>query len=176
MPKPDGSVKFAPGFVTFLNRAQMFADALFKDDSPDPHLAFTVQPIPGDPFSNVSVSLDGEVVRSSANGNMETARIDWPGVQHEAKLSAGTGGAELTMVGPYSGPWAVFQLFNAADDWKPSGNGFRVGWELATRTQRATTANGAAAKIIVQVDAGSAATVLRKGFFAGADCGGNIAR
>jgi type VI protein secretion system component VasK len=132
--------------------------------------------MPGDPFSSVSVSLDGEVVRSSTGGNVETARIDWPGGQHEAKLSAGNAGPEITMVGPYAGPWAVFQLFNAADDWKPAGNGYRVGWELATRTQRATTATGVAAKIIVQIDAGPAATVLKKGFFAGSECGGDIAR
>jgi hypothetical protein len=174
--KPDASTKIAPSFVMLLNRAQAFADALFKSDSPDPHLSITVQPMPGDAFRSVSVSLDGEVVRSSANGNTETARIDWPGAQHEAKLSAGNGGPELTMVGPYSGPWAVFQLFGAADDWKPAGNAFLVGWELATRTQRATTARGTAARITVQVDAGTAALVLRKGFFAGTDCTGNIAQ
>ena len=176
VPKAEGNVKLAPGFVTLVNRAGAFAEVMFKDDSPEPHLSFTVQPVPGDPFSSVSVSLDGEVVRSATNGNVETARIDWPGGQHEAKLSASNGGQELTMVGPYSGPWAVFQLFNAADDWKPAGNGYRVGWELATRTQRATTATGAAAKIIVQIDAGPASTVLKKGFFAGSECGGDIAR
>ncbi len=174
--KPDGNIKFSPSFVMLLNRAQALADVLYKNDSPDPHLSVTVQPVPGDAFTTVSVSLDGEVVRSSANGNTESARIDWPGVQHEAKLSAGNNGPEITMVGPYSGPWAVFQLFNAADDWKPAGNAFLVGWELATRTQRATTARGTAAKITVQVDAGAGSAVLRKGFFAGSDCGGNIAR
>jgi len=174
--KPDGNIKVSPSFVMLLNRAQALADALYKNDSPDPHLSVTVQPMPGDAFQSVSVSLDGEVVRSTANGNTESARIDWPGVQHEAKLGAGNGGPEITMVGPFSGPWAVFQLFNAADDWKPAGNAFMVGWELATRTQRATTARGTAAKITVQVDAGAAAPVLRKGFFAGADCGGNIAK
>ncbi|MGH7617087.1 MAG: ImcF-related family protein, partial [Gemmatimonadaceae bacterium] len=178
VPKPDGSVKLSAGFITFLNRAQAFADVMFKDDSQEPHISVTVQPVPGDPFSSVSVSLEGEVVRSATNGNVETARVDWPGTgsQHEAKLSASNGGQELTMVGPYTGPWALFQLFNAADDWKPAGNGYRVGWELATRTQRATTATGAAAKIVVQIDAGPASSVLRRGFFVGSECGGDIAK
>ena len=61
-----------------------------------------------------------------------------------------------------------------ADEWKASGNGYRVGWELTTRAQRATVA-GTAAKIVVQVE-GPAVTLLRKGFFSGAECGGDIAR
>src|SRR5262249_10498153 len=172
----DANVKISQGFVNLLNRAGAFAEVLFKDDSPEPHLSFTVQPVAGDPFSSVSVALDGEIVRSAMNGNVETARIDWPGGRHEARLAASNGGQELTMVGPYSGTWAVFQLFNAADDWKAAGNGYRVGWELSTRTQRATTATGASAKIVVQVDGGPASTVLRRGFFVGADCSGDIAR
>jgi type VI secretion system protein ImpL len=176
VPKADGSVKFSPSFVTLVNRAAAFAEILFKDDSPEPHVSFTVQPV-ADELPSVSVSLDGNVVRSTKGGNIETARIDWPGPQHEAKLSANIGGQELTMVGPFTGTWAVFQLFNQADSWNPAGNGYRVGWDLATRTQRATTSSGASAKIVVQlVDAGAVASALRKGFFAGADCGGDIAR
>jgi type VI protein secretion system component VasK len=153
---------------------------MFKDGSAEPHLTFQVTPTPSVTFTTVSVSLDGEVVHSkSASGNAEIALIKWPGNQHEAKLSAGTGGPELTMVGPYSGPWAVLQLFNAADDWEemPAGKGYRVGWELVTRAQRATLPSGQAAKITLQIEANPATiAVLKKGFFAGADCGGNVAR
>ncbi len=176
VPNPGGSVRLGSGFVTFLNRAEMFSAILFKNDSPEPHVSFTLQPTPSDPFSSVSVSLDGEVIRSTTSGNVVSARIDWPGAGHEAKLSAGNGGPDVTMVGPYAGPWAVFQLFNAADEWKQGPNGYRVGWELATRAQRVTLPGGQSAKIVVQMDNGPAATVLRKGFFAGSQCAGDIAR
>ncbi len=175
-PTPGGSVRMNAGFVTFLNRAAAFSAVMFKDDSPEPHLTFTVQPVPSDPFSSVSISLDGEVVRSTTSGNVSSARIDWPSAGREAKLSAGNGGPDLTMVGPYSGPWAVFQLFNAADEWRQVPAGYRVGWELATRAQRVTLPGGQSAKIVVQIDNGPAATVLRKGFFAGSQCGGDIAQ
>jgi type VI secretion system protein ImpL len=176
VPNAGGSVKLTPGFVTFLNRAAAFSTIMFKDESPEPHLSFTLQPTPSEPFSSVSVSLDGEVIRSTVGGNVASARIDWPGAGREAKLSAGNGGPDLTMVGPYNGPWAVFQLFNAADEWKQGSNGYRVGWELATRAQRVTLPGGQSAKIIVQMDNGPATTVLRKGFFAGSQCAGDIAR
>jgi type VI secretion system protein ImpL len=176
VPAATGSVKLTPGFVTFMNRAAQFSSIMFKDDTPEPHLSFTVQPMPSEAFSSVAISLDGELVRSSASGNVSSARVDWPGAGHEAKLSAQLGTTEATLVGPYTGPWAVFQLFAVADEWKAAANGWRVGWELSTRAQRAQLPNGGGAKVIVQLDAGPAATVLRKGFFAGADCGGDIAK
>jgi type VI protein secretion system component VasK len=153
---------------------------MFKDNSAEPHLAFTVSPVPSESFASVSVSLDGEVIRSRAGGNVEIVQISWPGgAQHEAKLSAALGtGAELAMVGPYSGTWAVFQLFYLADDWREiPGKGYRVGWELTTRAQRATLPSGQSARITIEVTGNMAAlAVLRKGAFAGADCGGDIAR
>lgn len=175
---PAGSVKFTPGFVTFLNRAAAFSDVMFKDNSQDPHLSVTIAPVPTEAFTTVAVSLDGEVVRSSLNGNQASARIDWPGAGHEAKLAAGLGSTEATVVGPFTGPWAVFQLFAAADEWKSVPNGYRVGWEIGTRGQRAVLTGGGGAKVIVQVlDAGGpTSAMLRKGFFAGSDCSGDIAR
>ena len=175
-PTPGGSVRVNPGFIVLLSRAAAFSQVMFLNDSPEPHLTFTVQPAPSEPFSSVSISLDGEVIRSVTNGNVSSARIDWPSAGHEAKLSAGNGGPDITMVGPYSGPWAVFQLFNAADEWRQAPAGYRVGWELATRAQRVTLPGGQSAKIVVQIDNGPAASVLRKGFFAGASCSGDIAQ
>jgi hypothetical protein len=52
----------------------------------------------------------------------------------------------------------------------------RVGWDVGTRAQRAVLTGGGAPKVIVQIDAGPASTVLRKGFFNGAECGGDIAQ
>lgn len=173
---PTGSVKLAPGFVTFLNRAATFADIMFKDDAQQPHLSFTVSPVPGDPFSTVTISLNGETIRSSANGNVESARIDWTGAAREAKLAASNGGPEFLIAGPFSGPWAAFQLFYAADDWQQSQNGYRVGWGLSTSSQRVASANGRGAKVTVQVDGPAAGVVLRKSFFAGAECSGEIAK
>jgi type VI secretion system protein ImpL len=176
VPSPTSTVKFAPGFVTFINRAAAFSEIMFKDDSPEPHLSFTVQPIPTEALPTVMLSLDGEPIRSSASGNISQARIDWPGSAHEAKLTAGIGAAEVTLVGPYSGPWAVFQLFAVADEWRSVPNGYRVGWELTTRTQRAALAGGGGAKAVAQIEPPAAATVLRRGAFAGAECAGDIAK
>jgi type VI secretion system protein ImpL len=176
VPKADAKVKLAPGFVNLIRGARTFADILFKDDRPDPHLSFTVQPMPADPFPSVTIYLDGEKVRSTSSGSLVSVNIEWPGTQGYGALSAGNSGQELQLL-TFSGPWAVFQLFNKADSWSPSSNGYRVGWAYEVAGQRATTAGGAAARIVVQLtDAGGASTVLRKGLFSGVDCPAAIAR
>jgi type VI secretion system protein ImpL len=175
-PNASAGVKLAPGFVTFMNRAATFADIMFKDDAQQPHLSFTVGPLPGDPFSTVTITLNGETIRASANGNLESARIDWTGTAREAKLAASNGGPEFLIAGPFNGTWAAFQLFYAADDWQASPNGYRVGWGLSTANQRVAAANGRGAKVTVQLDGAPAGVVLRKTFFAGSECSGDIAR
>jgi type VI protein secretion system component VasK len=172
-----GSVKVSPGFVTLLNKAKAFSEALYANDSPDPHLTMQVTPVASDQFPAVAIDLDGMQMRSSRNGNSESARVSWPGSAHEAKLSANIGPQEYTIAGPYSGQWALFQLFNQADEWTPQGSGYRVGWELRTSAQRAVSQTGASAKATIQIDVpANIMLVLKKGFFAGADCGGNIAQ
>jgi type VI protein secretion system component VasK len=147
---------------------------MFKDESQEPHISFNVQPIPGD-FTSVTLTLDGPPVRSTVGGNLGSGRIDWPGAQHEAKLTAGQAGQEGMIAGPFSGPWAVFQLFGAADDWARVGSTVNVTWNLAAR--RGTGAS-AGAKVVVQIlAAGPEATVLRRGSLSGFDvCSGDIAR
>jgi type VI secretion system protein ImpL len=172
------NVKIAPGFVTLLNRARAFGEALYANDSPDPQLVMAkVEPIPSESVNGVAIDLDGMVMRSTWRGNSEAARVTWPGTTHQAKLSANLGPQEFTIAGPYTGPWAVFQLFYQADEWKPQGDGFRVGWELRTSAQRALSQTGTAPKATVQVDLpAAAAAVLRRNFFAGAECPPTIAR
>ena len=175
VPNPAGSVKLAPGFVTFLNRAAAFADVLFKDNAAEPHLTFSVQPMPAEPFSSVTLTVDGEPLRSSTGGNVASMPIDWPRAGQTLKLSAGSGGTEPFSVGPYTGPWALFKLFNNADEaWRPIQNGFRVGWDVGTRAQQA--ASGARIQIDVTNMSPAAAAILKKNFFAGVDCAGDIAR
>lgn len=171
-----GTVKLSPGFMTLLSRSAVFSEVLFKDNPAEPRMSVNVQPSPAEPFASVSLTLDGDIVRSTTSGNMQSARIDWPSAGRDVKLSGGGIGSELNLVGPFTGTWAIFHLFNAADEWRPAGPNIRVGWEISTRTQRATTATGQSAKVILQIDNGPAATVLRKGFFAGSSCEGDVAR
>ena len=169
-----GDVRLSPGFVDFFNRAATFSDLLYANGTQDPHYSITVKPQLSDGTSAVSIMLEGETVRSSRN--VMTQRIDWPATNHEARLSAQFGATELTLIGPFNGPWALFQLFYAADAWLPVGQALRAEWMPRTGAQGASLANGAALKVQVDVLPANAAVILRKGYFAGAQCSGEAAR
>jgi type VI secretion system protein ImpL len=172
-----GAVRISPRFVTLLNKAKAFSEAVYANDSPEPRLTMQVTPQASEQFPVVAINLDGMLMRSTRNGNSESARVTWPGSGHEAKLSANIGPQEYTIAGPYTGQWAVFQLFNQADEWTPQANGYRVGWELRTSAQRTVSATGVSAKATVQVDVpASVMQIFRRGFFNGAECGSSIAQ
>jgi type VI protein secretion system component VasK len=170
-----GNVRLSPSFVALFNRLATFSDALFAGGAQEPHLAVTVAPQRTEGTTSVALMLEGDVVRTA--GNVQTTRIDWPGVSHDAKLSAQFAGAtEVTLVGPYAGPWSLFQLFYDADSWQPMGPANRAEWTLRTRGQGVTVPGGPSLKVAVDVSPSTVATVLRRGFFAGAECVGEVAR
>ncbi|HTR78823.1 MAG TPA: ImcF-related family protein [Gemmatimonadaceae bacterium] len=174
VPQAGGTTKLSPDFVAFFNRAATLSDALFSQGQ-DLRFSLTVTPQPSDAADEVALSYDGETIKSARRGKTQTAKLTWPGVGHETKLSATLGSTELTLVGPFTGPWALIQLFYSADTWTPSGDGYRVEWSPRTAGQRMTLPNGSALKIAMDVNAGAATPLLRRGTFAGA-CSGDIAK
>jgi type VI secretion system protein ImpL len=169
-----GSVRLSPAFVDFFNRAATFSDLLFAGGTPDPRYSITVKPQLSEGTSAVAIQLEGDVVRSSRNAMSQ--RIDWPAVNHEARLSAQLGSAEVNLIGPFNTPWAMFQLFYAADTWLQIGSAARAEWTLRTGAQGISLPSGAALKVSVDVTPASSAVVLRKGYFTGMDCSGEVAR
>jgi len=170
-----GPVRLSPAFVDFFNRAATLSDVLFAGGTPDPHFSITVKPIVAVATNGVSVVLEGDEVRATKSLGQQQ-RIDWPGATHDAKLSAQLGNVPVTLVGPYNGPWAMFQLFYAADGQQQVGTATRFEWTLRSGTQGISTAGGAQLKVSVDVSPASAAAVLKKGYLAGAECTGEAAR
>jgi type VI secretion system protein ImpL len=171
-----GNVRLSPSFIALFNRLAAFSDVLFAGGAQEPHLSVTVQPQLSEGTTSVALTLEGEVVRASRN-SLQATRVDWPGINHDAKLSAQFGSAaEATLVGPYAGPWALFQLFYDADAWQPAGAASRAEWSLRTRGQGVSLPGGAALKVSVDVSPAPVAAVLRRGYFAGVACGGEAAR
>ena len=170
-----GAVRLSPAFVDFFNRAAALSDVLFAGGTPDPHFSITVKPIVADGTNGVSIMLEGDEVRASKT-LAQQQRVDWPAATHDAKLTAQLGTLQATLVGPYNGPWAMFQLFYAADSWQPIGTASRAEWTLRSGTQGISLPGGAALKVSVDVSPASAAAVLRKGYLAGGECSGEAAR
>jgi type VI secretion system protein ImpL len=168
VPKPGGTVTLSPSFVSFFNRAAAFSDALFKEGSPEPRFAFILKPLLSEATSTVTIVVDGQVVKSTRNA-LESGQLVWPGTAaKEAKIYAQVGGQEVSLLG-FQGPWALFQLFQATDSWQPSGGQQRVEWTVRKP-------DGTPLKIAAELNLGGAAPILRKGYFGGFNCSGNVAQ
>lgn len=172
VPVAGGSVQLAPSFVSFINRAATISDVLFKDGS-TPRLDILARLISSATAPFIGLTVSGVMLRAEAGENV-AAHLDWPGSGGEAKLEAGSTTIE-TIAGPYTGPWAVFQLFGAADVVTPAPDGSTAfAWTPRTRDPKAQ--QGSPQRVTVRIAAGPAATALRNGFFSSVSCGGEAAK
>ena len=169
-----GTVRLVPSFVDFFNKAATMSDLLFASGTPEPRYSITVKPQLSDGTSAVAITLEGDNVRSSRN--LQSQRIDWPGTSHEARLSAQIGSQDWNLVGPFNSPWAMFQLFYAADTWLSVGSAMRAEWNLRSGTQGISLPSGAALKVSVDITPAASAVILRKGYLASMSCSGEAAR
>lgn len=170
-----GNVRLSPAFVDFFNRAALFSDLLFDGNSPEPHYSIRVKPIIADGTNGVTITLESTPVRATRN-TAQNQEIDWPGAGHDAKLEAQIGNTPWTLVGPYNGPWALFQLFYDADSWQQVGDSLRAEWSLRTGRQGIALPGGGTPKIMVNVIPAAKAVVLRRGYLSAMQCGGEAAR
>jgi type VI protein secretion system component VasK len=129
-----------------------------------------------DGTNGVTITLEGMPVRATRNGTMQNQEIDWPGLGHEAKLEALMENTPWTLVGPYNGPWALFQLFYQADSWQLVGDSLRAGWTLRTARQGVSLPGGGAPKIVVNVFPAAKAAILKSGYLSGMQCVSDAAR
>ena len=164
-----GSVRLSPAFVDFFNRAAALSDLLFQDNSPELHYSTRVKPMVADGTTSTTITLESTPIRATRN-SAQIQVVDWPATTHEAKLEAQLGNLPVTLVGPYNGPWSMFQLFYDADSWQQVGDSARAEWTLRTGRQGISLPGGAALKVMVNVFPASKAVILKRGFAGGMDC------
>jgi type VI secretion system protein ImpL len=165
---PQGTTMLSTTFVTFFNRMAAFSDALYPDGSPTPGLSFTLTPRIPEGATSVTITIDGQTVRSTPNAD-ETALVRWSPVTGErARIAAVYSGHEITLAS-YEGPWALLRLLQDAQ-WQPQGGNQRLTWTLRGIGDRPARVDATVA------DLQAPAAVLRKSHFAGVACGPQIAR
>jgi len=163
VPVAGGSVQLSPSFVSFINRAAAISDVLFAEGPA--HLTIATHALPSPAFRSIALVINGMSVTADKG-------VDWPGLD-EVTLVDGSN-KRATIVGPYTGPWAIFKLFGAADEASSATDGsMTFTWTLRSES-KADVINPSRAS--VRVDAGPAAIALRNGFFSGVSCGGEAAK
>jgi type VI secretion system protein ImpL len=173
---PAGGITVTPAFVAFFNRAAAVSDAFYAGGAQDPHLTYSLKPIPSEGIENLTLRLDGQTMSSSA-ANAASKQFVWPGTGvREAKASVKFGGTDLGW-SSNEGLWAVFQFFEEAEKWQPaSGGAWDLEWVVRAGKNAMTLPSGKPLTVRFELNMGSAPPVFQRGYLSHMGCIADVAR
>jgi type VI secretion system protein ImpL len=169
VPVQSGSMSVTPSFTSFFNRAAAFSDSLYAGNAAEPHLSYTLKPLPSEGIKNLSVSfrIDGQTL--AYTGSVALAKqFAWPGPAHEAVATVKLGNQDFTWSNN-NGLWAVFQLFGKAE--RQEGN--ILEWVVRVGKDPAMI-NGK--PLAVRVEVNMAPPLYQRGYFSSLACVAEVAR
>lgn len=112
-PVVNSPVKLNADFVRFFNEIATWSEDLYAGGTKDPHLSFSLKPVPTEGIQQ-SFSLNNQTVAFSGGAPTQT-RFTWqPAGANEARSSVRFGDTDLPWF-KGTGPWAVFQFFGRAE-------------------------------------------------------------
>jgi len=169
VPVQSGSMSVTQAFTGFFNRAAAFSDALYAGNSADPHLSYTLKPLPSEGIKNLNISLriDGQTLAYSG-GVALAKQFVWPGASHEAVATVKFGGQDVTWSNN-DGLWALFQFFGKAE--RQEGNVLE--W-VARLGKDPMLVNGK--PLTVRVEVGMTPPLYQRGYFSSLACVAEVAR
>lgn len=174
---PTSPVAPNPAFLRFFSRAAQFADAMYRDGAQEPRLTFALRPTSlSDAIPSVTFAVDQQVARFTAAANDPNPFVWTPTATSTARLAGQFGGSDVTFLGPYQGPWALFRLFHQAERWTPNGSSHTVEWTIRTQGQAMTLADGTPVHVIVDLNLGSVPPIFQRGWFDSMRCVGTVAQ
>ena len=164
--RPGADLNLTSAFVEFFNRAAAFSAALYPEGAQSPRVAFTFKPVLSDVVPQVVFVVDGRTATFTRTSTAAQPFL-WDGVQaQEARMTAQIGGADVTLSG--YGTWAVFRLFQSAQDWQTRGIVQQGTWILRH--------DGQAVPVPFELNLGGAAPIFSHDYFRDVSCDGRIAR
>ncbi len=169
--------KVSPEFLTFFNRAMAFSGALYKNGAQAPSLTYSMRALPFEGLKSVTLSLDGQVLKSGPAGG-QSQDFTWPGTSvQKAALSGNAGGTEFGYI-TYDGLWAAFRFFGDADSYPPSGTGYQLSWvpRQGKSNQPTRLDNGKTLTLPFQLELKGAPPVFLKDYLASFHCVSRVVR
>lgn len=107
-PKREAADRFAPEFVAFMKNARRLRDALFPGGGREPNVAYQIALAAPPKDANVTVEIDGNVLRQGE----PPPQFRWPGNKSGVKITAlqtgADAGGELTKNFP--GEWGLLKM------------------------------------------------------------------
>ncbi|HEV2445812.1 MAG TPA: ImcF-related family protein [Candidatus Sulfopaludibacter sp.] len=175
VPASAGGITLSAAFVAFFNRAAAVSDAFYGGGSQEPHLTYTLKPVPSEGIQGLTLRLDGQVLTTSA-GSATPKQFVWPGTGvREAKASVKFGGTDLGW-SSNDGLWAVFQFFEEAEKWQPAEGGYQLEWVVRAGKNAMTLPSGKPLTVRFELNMGGAPPVFEKGYLSHLGCVAEVAR
>jgi type VI protein secretion system component VasK len=165
---PASGVKTAPQHLLgFLGHALSFSDAVYGG-SPTPNLRFLLKGHAVEGIDSLTFDMNGQ----SLTGAGVPKDFTWNGGENSLiRVTQNPGGGGLQFLS-FSGTWAPFKFFAAAESWTPSGsNTYTLDWKPKTGDQQVSF-NGKPVTISYDLEM-TGANVFSKAFLAGMKCSAN---
>jgi type VI secretion system protein ImpL len=175
--KGDSRVQVTDAFLRFLNRATALSDALYKNGSKSASLTYNMKALPAEGLRSLTLTLDGQVLKSSGGGG-ESKDFVWPGPSaHNANMSGNMGGPDLGLVTSPDGLWAAFRFFADADRFSPTGSGYTLQWvPRQGQAQQPMRIGDKALTLPYLLDLKGAPPIFQKGYLSGFQCVSDVAK
>jgi len=175
VPASAGAITLNPAFVAWFSRWAGLADAFYGGGTPDPHLVYTLKPVPSEGIEALTLRLDGQTLTTTAAGGA-AKQFAWPGTAtREAKASVKFGGTDLGW-SDNDGLWAVFQFFEEAERWIPSGGSYQLEWTVRAGKKPMTLPSGKPLTVKFELNMGGAPAVFEKGYLSRLGCAPDVAK
>lgn len=173
---PAGGVSLNPAFASFFNQAASFSDFLYAGGAQDPHIAYTLKPVPAEGIQTLGLALDGQTLTYSG-GDAPGKQFVWQGSgAHAAKATVKFGGGPDLAWSTSDGLWAIFQFFNKADTWKPMGTGNLLEWVIRIGKDPVMLPSGKPLTVRFDLDMNGGPQVFQKGYFSRMGCVAEVAK
>lgn len=171
-----GGVNLNPAFVAFFNQVAAFSDFLYAGGAQDPHFAYALKPVPAEGIQNLGLKLDGQTL-AYTGGDAPAKQFTWQGSgAHEAKATVKFGGGPDLAWSTSDGLWAIFQFFNKAETWKPSGTGNVLEWVIRIGKDPVMLPSGKPLTVRFDLDMNGGPQLFQKGYFSRMACPAEVAK
>jgi hypothetical protein len=95
---------------------------------------------------------------------------------HGAKATVKFGGGPDLAWSSNDGLWAIFQFFNKAETWHPSGNGSTLEWVIRIGKDPVLLPSNKPLTVRFELDMGASPQVFQKGYFSRLACVADVAK
>jgi len=132
-PRSGAAARPTAEAVEFFNRAAAVSRSLYGSDGSSPTVEFILRLETSSQLPEVSFAVDGQK-QTYTRTLAEMQQFSWSGERSQyARITAGSGGSESTVVEAPNGTWALFRLFQAAEWEGTGGSRYRLRWQAPGR-------------------------------------------